>query len=85
MIGSRVARPRPRTGGSLTYRNWKEAEVTSPMKKVDRVKHSLTELRNRKEVGGTSLLSMRKSLRSSRSSWPPPKTRNVIVPKCFQL
>ena len=45
MIGSRVARPR--IGGSLTCR--KEAEVASLVKKVDRVKHSLTELRNRKE------------------------------------
>ena len=45
MIGSRVARPR--IGGSWTCR--KEAEVASLMKKVDRVKHSLTELRNRKE------------------------------------
>ena len=47
MIGSRVARAR--MGGSWTCRYWKEAEVASLMKKVDRVKHSLTELRNRKE------------------------------------
>ena len=45
MIGSRVARPR--IGGSWTCR--KEAEVAGLMKKVDRVKHSLTELRHRKE------------------------------------
>ncbi len=45
MIGVRVARPR--TGGVWTCGNWKEAEVTCPMKKVDRVKHRLTELRNR--------------------------------------